>query len=176
VEGARRRGAYFSPLSDPRTHITASHYPRPAAAQMARSTASPSSATTRCRRTSCSSSRCAPPPFHRSACLAPRALSPTRPAPLFSGRRAPQTNQKTGLSTPEVEERRLKWGWNELAEKKVNPILQFLAYFWGPMPCMIWLAVAVEFIKGVLGEGGRERARARVGANCCAQCTLSPRL
>ena len=50
-----------------------------------------------------------------------------------------------------MEERRLKWGYNELAEKKINPILQFLAYFWGPMPCMIWLAVSVEFIKGVLG-------------------------
>ena len=50
-----------------------------------------------------------------------------------------------------MEERRLKWGYNELAEKKVNPILQFLAYFWGPMPCMIWLAVAVEFVKGALG-------------------------
>ena len=62
-----------------------------------------------------------------------------------------QTNHKTGLSTAEVEERRLKWGWNELAERKVNPILQFLAYFWGPMPAMIWLAVIVEFIKGVLG-------------------------
>ena len=60
-----------------------------------------------------------------------------------------------------MEERRLKWGWNELAERKVNPILQFLAYFWGPMPCMIWLAVIVEFIKGALGAFRRARARAR---------------
>ena len=95
------------------------------------------------------------------------AHAPCAPRPR---RRAPQTIQKSGLSTPEVEERRLKWGWNELAEKKVNPILQFLAYFWGPMPCMIWLAVAVEFIKGVLGERG---ARARgAGLVCGAQQTL----
>ena len=70
-----------------------------------------------------------------------------------------------------MEERRLKWGWNELAEKKVNPILQFLAYFWGPMPCMIWLAVAVEFIKGVLGEKKGARARG-AGSVCGAQRTL----
>ena len=28
----------------------------------------------------------------------------------------------------------------KLAEKKVNPILLFLSYLWGPMPIMIWIA------------------------------------
>jgi hypothetical protein len=95
---------------------------------------------------------CARALAHKHAPFRPSPAS-SPPLPHAAPRaRAPQTNPKTGLSTPEVEERRLKWGWNELAEKKVNPILQFLAYFWGPMPCMIWLAVLVEFIKGVLGE------------------------
>jgi H+-transporting ATPase len=51
-----------------------------------------------------------------------------------------------------VTERRAQFGWNELEQKKVNPLLMFLAYFWGPMPAMIWLAVLVEFIKGCMGD------------------------
>lgn len=45
-----------------------------------------------------------------------------------------QTDLKRGLSTQLVEERRAVWGYNQLEEKKVNPFLLFLGYFWGPMP------------------------------------------
>lgn len=26
---------------------------------------------------------------------------------------------------------------------------QFLSYFWGPMPIMIWVAIIIELIKGI---------------------------
>ena len=44
----------------------------------------------------------------------------------------------TGLSSAEVLNLREKYGFNELAEKKRSPLLEFLGNFWGPMPIMIW--------------------------------------
>ena len=44
---------------------------------------------------------------------------------------------------------REKHGWNELEEKKRNPILMFLAFFWGPMPCMIWAAIIIELAQAI---------------------------
>ena len=49
-----------------------------------------------------------------------------------------------GLSDAEVERRRETFGFNELPEKKVNPLLVFLGHFWGPMPIMIWIAILIE--------------------------------
>jgi hypothetical protein len=49
-----------------------------------------------------------------------------------------------GLSDAEVERRRETFGYNELPEKKVNPLLVFLGHFWGPMPIMIWIAILIE--------------------------------
>jgi hypothetical protein len=46
-----------------------------------------------------------------------------------------------------VAERRQTWGYNEIEEKKVSPLMMFLAYLWGPMPVMIWVAMIVEFAK-----------------------------
>ena len=43
-----------------------------------------------------------------------------------------------------MAERRAQFGWNELVEKKKNPILVFLGHFWGPMPIMIWIAILVQ--------------------------------
>jgi H+-transporting ATPase len=53
---------------------------------------------------------------------------------------------KKGLSSSEVEKRLQKFGPNELPEKKVNPILKFLSYFWGPIPFMIEAAVVMSAI------------------------------
>jgi H+-transporting ATPase len=49
-----------------------------------------------------------------------------------------------GLSQEEAQNRLAKYGYNELAEEKVNPFLKFLSYFWGPIPWMIEVAVILS--------------------------------
>jgi H+-transporting ATPase len=51
-----------------------------------------------------------------------------------------------GLSADDVHQRLQKYGRNALAEKKVSPILQFLSYFWGPIPWMIEVALVLSAI------------------------------
>ena len=50
----------------------------------------------------------------------------------------------SGLSRAEAARRLVQYGFNELPEKKVNPILKFLSYFWGPIPWMIEAAVLLS--------------------------------
>ncbi len=38
------------------------------------------------------------------------------------------------LSDEEAENRVEKYGYNEIPEKRINPVLKFLSYFWGPIP------------------------------------------
>ncbi|MEJ2613419.1 MAG: plasma-membrane proton-efflux P-type ATPase [Ignavibacteriaceae bacterium] len=54
------------------------------------------------------------------------------------------TNKEKGLSNSEAQERIKKYGINEISEKKLNPILKFLSYFWGPIPWMIEIAVVLS--------------------------------
>ncbi len=49
-----------------------------------------------------------------------------------------------GLSQAEAQKRLTQYGPNELKEKKVNPFLKFLSYFWGPIPWMIEIAVILS--------------------------------
>jgi H+-transporting ATPase len=49
-----------------------------------------------------------------------------------------------GLSQAEAAKRLAKDGPNEIAEKKTNPFLKFLTYFWGPIPWMIEAAVILS--------------------------------
>ena len=49
-----------------------------------------------------------------------------------------------GLSQAEAEKRLTAYGPNEIAEKKTNALLKFLAYFWGPIPWMIEAAVVLS--------------------------------
>ncbi|MEO7103065.1 MAG: cation-transporting P-type ATPase, partial [Gemmatimonadaceae bacterium] len=42
-----------------------------------------------------------------------------------------------GISQAEAAKRLTKYGPNEIAEVKTNPLLKFLTYFWGPIPWMI---------------------------------------
>src|SRR5208283_352074 len=51
-----------------------------------------------------------------------------------------------GLTQAEAQKRLTQYGPNELEEKKTNPILKFLSYFWGPIPWMIEVAVVLSGI------------------------------
>ncbi len=56
------------------------------------------------------------------------------------------TNSESGLSKSEAEARLKSFGYNELPEKHVNPIIKFLKNFWGPIPWMIEAAVILSII------------------------------
>ncbi len=59
------------------------------------------------------------------------------------------SSSSEGLTSAEVQKRLEQYGYNELPEKKENPLLKFLSYFWGPIPIMILVAAALS---GVLGH------------------------
>jgi H+-transporting ATPase len=56
------------------------------------------------------------------------------------------SSSKNGLSSAEAEKRLQRFDPNEIPEKKVNPLLKFLSYFWGPIPFMIEAAVVMSAI------------------------------
>jgi H+-transporting ATPase len=49
-----------------------------------------------------------------------------------------------GLTQAEAERLLKEVGYNELVEKKVNPILKFFSYLWGPIPWMIEIAAILS--------------------------------
>ena len=51
-----------------------------------------------------------------------------------------------GLTSTEAQRRFARDGPNALPEKKVNPCVKFMSYYWGPMPIMIWAAIIIEII------------------------------
>ena len=51
-----------------------------------------------------------------------------------------------GLSQAEAQKRLTQYGPNEIEEKKTNPFLKFLTYFWGPIP---WMIEAAEILSAV---------------------------
>jgi H+-transporting ATPase len=67
---------------------------------------------------------------------------------LHTGDREKELNATTdGLTHEEAASRLEKYGYNEIPEKRVSPILKFFSYFWGPIPWMIMLAA---ILSGVL--------------------------
>ncbi len=51
-----------------------------------------------------------------------------------------------GLHQAEAQKRLTQYGPNEIEEKKTNPFLKFLTYFWGPIPWMIEAAVILSAV------------------------------
>ncbi|MDA3875905.1 MAG: HAD-IC family P-type ATPase, partial [Halothiobacillus sp.] len=51
-----------------------------------------------------------------------------------------------GLTQAEAQIRLAQYGPNEIEEKKTNPFLKFLTYFWGPIPWMIEAAVILSAV------------------------------
>jgi H+-transporting ATPase len=51
-----------------------------------------------------------------------------------------------GLTGVEAQKRLTRYGPNEIEEKKANAFLEFLTYFWGPIPWMIEVAVVLSAI------------------------------
>ena len=49
-----------------------------------------------------------------------------------------------GLAQAEAQNRLAQYGPNQIEEKKANPFLKFLTYFWGPIPWMIEGAVILS--------------------------------
>ncbi|HQT91035.1 MAG TPA: HAD-IC family P-type ATPase, partial [Candidatus Kryptobacter bacterium] len=50
-----------------------------------------------------------------------------------------------GLSDSEVKNRLEKFGNNEIVEKKRHPLLEFMLRYWGPMPWLLEIAMALSF-------------------------------
>jgi H+-transporting ATPase len=59
-----------------------------------------------------------------------------------------ESSSKSGLSVAEAEKRFKEFGPNEIPEKRTNPIVKFLSYFWGPIPWMIEAAVVLSALIG----------------------------
>lgn len=56
------------------------------------------------------------------------------------------STNREGLSEVEAKARIEKYGYNEIPEKKVRPIVKFLKNFWGPIPWMIEIAAILSII------------------------------
>lgn len=54
-----------------------------------------------------------------------------------------------GITSADAAKRLLSFGRNEITEHKRNPLLQFLSYFWGPIP---WMIEAAVILSGAVGH------------------------
>ena len=58
------------------------------------------------------------------------------------------SSNANGLTDKKAKERITRFGPNDIEEKKANPALKFLGYFYGPIPIMIIVAVILSAIIG----------------------------
>jgi len=70
------------------------------------------------------------------------AVTRQKAAEAENPRHPGQTDQNpefsaSGLTHGEAEKLLARYGFNEIAEKKPNPALKFLSYFWGTIPWLI---------------------------------------
>ncbi len=77
---------------------------------------------------------------------------PGQPAPA-AAKHAPKSQLEglpetppEGLSEEQARQRLERFGYNELAEERLNPVLKFLTYFWGPIPWMIEAAAGLSAV------------------------------
>jgi len=56
------------------------------------------------------------------------------------------SSSEKGISDATANDRIKEYGYNEISEKKVSPIIKFLSYFWGPIPWMIEVAAILSAI------------------------------
>lgn len=56
------------------------------------------------------------------------------------------SSNENGLLDSSIQDRIEEYGFNEISEKKVNPFVKFLSYFWGPIPWMIEVAAILSAI------------------------------
>nr|CCC94291.1 putative P-type H+-ATPase [Trypanosoma congolense IL3000] len=72
-----------------------------------------------------------------------------------------------GLTSAEAEELLLKYGRNELPEKKTPSWLIFLRNLWGPMPIVLWVVIIIQFALEHFADGaillGIQLANALIG-------------
>src|ERR1039457_2456106 len=87
----------------------------------------------------------------RGGDLMPPAASPpdAASAPAPDSPAALHVDPETGLTRAEVDARRKTYGFNEVAEKKGHPALEFLGKFWG---MSAWMLELIMVLSAVLGN------------------------
>jgi len=89
------------------------------------------------------------------------------------------TYQGTGLNDADVQAKRKQYGYNEIPEKQVGPVMRTLKRMWGPIPWLLEAAMIFELIMGkgvqaavvflllvfsaVIGEIQEKRAKKAIG-------------
>jgi len=68
----------------------------------------------------------------------------SKPHPLVAEVLSQHQTSRDGLTDQEAATRLQQRGPNELPEKRTNPLLRFLRYFWGPIPWMIEAAAILS--------------------------------
>ena len=58
------------------------------------------------------------------------------------------TNPKFGLTKSDVEKRRATYGFNEINDKKVNPLKKLAKRFYGPIPFMLEIVIIITYLIG----------------------------